>query len=406
MRCSHLQFYLKVKDSTAETRRKILFLTSRFPWPLEKGDKLRAYHFIKCISLHADVYLFALSDEKLSDKQLSAIQPYCKEVEVAVIPKFQSVLLTALSLFSEIPFQVAWFTSSSAIHKLQQFVNKHQPDRLFCHLLRMGEYAQKVNIGPAVIDYMDAFSKGMERYADAASFWIRPFARIETKRLRKYEVRLFDHFRKHSIISTQDRDCIAHPSREKISVIPNGVDLDYYKPVSTVRIYDLIFLGNMAYPPNIASAVFSVKKILPALNKVHPGCKLLIAGAAPVQEVRALTSAQVEVSGWVEDVRTVMAQSRIMIAPMLISIGLQNKILQAMAMKIPCVISTLANNAIGAKNEFEVLIADTPEEYAKQIYRLLTDENLRQSIAENAFQFVHANFNWEQNGRKLISLIE
>jgi glycosyltransferase involved in cell wall biosynthesis len=95
-----------------------------------------------------------------------------------------------------------------------------------------------------------------------------------------------------------------------------------------------------------------------------------------------------------------------MIAPMLISIGLQNKILQAMAMKIPCVISTLANNAIGATNEVSVLIADTPEDYAMQINRLLNDEDLQQRIAENAYQFVYANYNWPQIGRKLISLIE
>ncbi|HQV00220.1 MAG TPA: glycosyltransferase, partial [Bacteroidia bacterium] len=132
-----------------------------------------------------------------------------------------------------------------------------------------------------------------------------------------------------------------------------------------------------------------------------PDAKLLIAGASPTLAIKQLQSNSITVSGWVDDIRTSFAHSKIMIAPMLISIGLQNKILQAMAMKVPCIVSSLANNAVGAKHNQEVLIAATAAEYASCIISLLSDETQSQTIAENAYTFVKQNFNWQVQTQRL-----
>src|SRR5207247_11102575 len=123
-----------------------------------------------------------------------------------------------------------------------------------------------------------------------------------------------------------------------------------------------------------------------------PEASLVIAGAKPYKEIRKLQSDHIQVTGWVDDMRQYFAQSRIHLAPMLISIGLQNKILQAMAMKIPCIVSSLANNAIHALTDDCLLIADHPEDYVEKILRLLNDPTLCERISENAFQFVRKNF--------------
>ena len=387
--------YLKVTHSENKDRKRILFLTSRFPWPLEKGDKLRAYHFIKALSLKADIYLFAINETYPSQEQLQALVPYCKEIKCCRVSKFDSVLSVAGALIKSIPFQAAYFYNSGAVRELKKFIASFPVDAMFCHLLRMGPYAASINIHPSVIDYMDAFSKGMERYAATAPFWIKPAAAAETRRLAVYERELFDQFDSHTVISAQDRDCIAHPDKSDIVVLPNGVDLEYYSPMDIPKKQELIFLGNMAYAPNIASVNYAVRKILPELDKLIPGCRLLIAGATPGKEVLDLASDRVMITGWLDDVRESMASSCVMIAPMLISIGLQNKILQAMSMKIPCVVSSLANNAIGAVHNESILVADTPAEYAAQIARLLRDEQLRLRIAENAHVFVRQNFSWD-----------
>lgn len=375
---------------------KLLFLTSRFPYPVEKGDKLRAFYFIKHLSRYHDIYLFAINDQLPGEASLNKLQPYCKAIHVETITTLQSVIQMLLATTGDIPFQVAYFSSERAKKKLKIFVNKYEPEKVFCHLIRMAEYADVVTGSSGTIDYMDAFSKGVERLKEHSVWWKSVPLMMEEKRLKKYESKVFDRFRNHIIISKQDREFINHPQRKAISVIPNGVEFEYYSPRQSEKKYDLLFIGNMAYPPNIEAAMYAAKKILPLVHKQNPNITFLIAGATPVAQVRKLQTDKIKVSGWVDDVPGVFSSSRIMIAPMLISIGLQNKILQAMAMKIPCVISRLANNAIGAPENC-VLVANHPQEYASQILDLLNDPSKANRMAENAYDFVKLNFDWEKN---------
>lgn len=385
---------------------KLLFLTSRFPFPLEKGDKLRAYYLIKSLSKHFDVYLFAVNETDVTKKDLEELTPYCKAIEVGVVNKFQSVLSLAKNTFNKnVPFQVAYFYNENAMQQLRAFTEKHQPEAMFCHLIRMSEYAKQLNIQRSVLDYMDTFSKGMERRGEKSNLLMRQFITTEQLRLTNYEHGIFDKFRHKIIISKQDRDWIPHVENNKIEVVANGVDTNFYTRSAADKKYDLLFVGNLSYPPNILAVQYAAKEIMPLFKQNGKATNLLIAGATPTSEITSLASEQIIISGWVDDVRTVFNESRIMIAPMLISIGLQNKILQGMAMEIPCVISSFANNALGATPEKEVLIADTPSDYYKQIERLLNDEDLRSRITENARKFVVKNFNWDENTQKITNMI-
>jgi glycosyltransferase involved in cell wall biosynthesis len=136
-----------------------------------------------------------------------------------------------------------------------------------------------------------------------------------------------------------------------------------------------------------------------------PDMTLAIVGATPTDEISKLQAENIDIVGWVDDSRDAFNQARIMIAPMFISIGLQNKILQAMAMEIPCVITSMANNALGATPESEVLIADSPEDFKNQINRLLSDEKLYETIKLNARNFILKNFNWTENIEKINLLL-
>ncbi len=386
---------------------KILFLTSRFPFPLEKGDKLRAYHLIRSLSKHADIYLFAVNETRVPEAHVRELLPYCKAIEVAVVNKPTSIISMAFATFQlRLPFQVAYFSAPAAHMQMRAFIKKHEPNAVFCHLIRMGEYLRDLDIRPVVLDYMDTFSKGMARRAEQTSFPANLFIRAEERRLHHYEAACFKRCDRHLVISAQDRDAFSFQGKGAVEVVANGVDFAYYSPVEAVKKFDLLFIGNMAYPPNISSSTFAAKEVMPELHKLHPGASLVIAGADPVRAVRNLESEHVKVSGWVEDPRQLFGEARIMIAPMLISIGLQNKILQAMAMKLPCVISRLANNAIGAPEENCVLVADTPQEYAQQIKRLLDDEDLRLRIAENAYAFVKEHFDWDRNCDRILKLMQ
>ncbi len=385
---------------------KLLFLTSRFPFPLEKGDKLRAYYLIKALSKHFDIYLFTINETEVSKEAIDKLLPYCKAIEIGIVNKTASILSIAKNVFNKnIPFQVSYFYSNRVLKLLKDFNEKHEPESIFCHLIRMSEYAKQLNIERSVLDYMDTFSKGMERRADKSNIIMRIPIKIEQARLKRYEESIFDKFRHKIIISKQDRDWIPHSKNKTIEIVANGVDTEYYQASESSKKYDLLFVGNMSYPPNILAVHYAARKIMPIFKAAGKSTNLLIAGASPTAETMSLATNNIHISGWVDDIRTVFNESKIMIAPMLISIGLQNKILQGMAMGIPCVVSSFANNALGATPELEVLIADTPQQYYSQIERLLNDASLRLRITESARKFVIKNFNWDDNTDKIYRMI-
>jgi polysaccharide biosynthesis protein PslH len=383
---------------------KLLFLTSRFPFPLEKGDKLRAYYLIKGLSKYYDIYLFAIHENEPHPDWIEAVSPFCSSIQTGIIPKWKSVL----NLFnpSRTPFQVSYFYNDKVMQQIKEFADQSKATILYCHLIRMAEYGCKLNIEYKILDYMDAFSKGMERIKNQGVWWMRIPAYMEWKRLRKYETEVFELFNHKIIISEQDREHIPHSKKAEIQIIANGVDFDYFKPKESTKKYDLLFNGNMSYPPNIASTLYTVEELLPVIKQAIPAITFLIAGATPTSKIRSLESEGITVSGWMEDIREAFYSSRIMIAPMLISIGLQNKILQAMSMKIPCVISTMANNALGATHDKEVFVANTPEEYKKYIDLLLTDKVKSEQITNAALEFVHKKFNWDQSVKDIIFKID
>ena len=385
------------------SKQKLLFLTSRFPFPLEKGDKLRAYYLIKELSKYYDICLFAVNEEEPKSKWIEALSPYCLHIRTGVISKNRSIF--NLLRLKKTPFQVAYFYDHKISEQIQQFAQECDATILYCHLIRMAEYGRKLNIKYKILDYMDAFSKGMERIKNQGVWWMRIPAYFEWKRLVKYEHEVFNVFQHKIIISEQDRDLIPHPQHSEIQVIPNGVDFDYFKPKETEKKYDLLFNGNMSYAPNIASTIYTVEELLPEIKKTYPAITFFIAGATPTVKIQNLANNGITVSGWMEDIRDSFYTSKILIAPMLISIGLQNKILQAMAMKIPCVISTMANNALGATHEKEVFVANTPEEYSRYIHLLLTDKEKYSQLTNAAYVFVRKNFNWEQCTKDIIQKI-
>ncbi|MCO6498944.1 MAG: glycosyltransferase [Vicingus serpentipes] len=384
---------------------KIFVLLSRFPYPLEKGDKLRAFHQIKELSKNHEIILCALSDIKVDQKSIAVLSAYCSEIKIIKLSKFKIFwnLLIQL-LFTNQSLQVAYFYNKSAQKKIDAYLSKYQPDHIYCQLIRVAEYVKHSSI-KKTIDYMDALARGMERRVEYAPFYLKPFLKMEAIRLKRYEHFIFDYFDNHVIISNQDKELIVHLNNDAIEVVPNGVDYDTYQTKNLPKKYDLIFAGNMAYPPNVDSVLYLVKHIMPLIWKNNPDINLVIAGADPDKKVLQLKSNKVIVTGWVEDISNYYASSKVFIAPMQIGTGLQNKLLEAMAMQLPCITSTLANNALGATNQQNILIGNTPEEYAQHALELLNNNELHQKIASNGNQFVKENYTWEGSTSILEKLI-
>ncbi|MGB1040562.1 MAG: glycosyltransferase [Flavobacteriales bacterium] len=384
--------------------KKLLVITSRFPYPLDKGDKLRAFHQIKALSFTCEIHLISLSDKKISDGDLSQLEKYCASVKVYKLNKIESIISLVGALFNNRPFQVALFYNKSIHKKIKKITREINPDHIYCQLIRCSEYVKDEFDIRKTIDYMDVLSKGIQRRISSSPFYLKRLLRIEAERLKTYENIMYEYFDNHTIISLQDQELIYQTERENIAIIPNGIDTEFFNPNdNSEKNHELLFNGNMQYEPNVKSAIYIVNNILPLVQKKYPNTKLLISGTSPTKEVLNLNSDTVTVSGWMDDIRDAYNQAQIFIAPMQIGTGLQNKLLEAMAMKMPCVTSKLANNALKATPDKEILIGNSREEYAQLIIELLENDFKKNEIGENGQRYVQSNFNWQSSTKKLLT---
>ena len=374
---------------------KIFVLLPRIPYPLEKGDKLRAFNQIKQLAKHNEIVLCALNDNaKVSEQDaFHALQPYCQSINFIKITKPQILLGLVRAFFKGLPMQCGYFYNRKAAKRIDALIAKHKPDMLFGQLLRVAEYIRYKDL-PKTIDYQDIFSYGMKRRADIASFVTRPIYNMEYRRLCRYEAAIFEDFDVRTIISEPDRDLFPHERRDEILVIPNGVDHDYFKPQGQEKKYDLVFTGNMSYPPNVNAVDYLANEILPIVWKTRPETTLYIAGATPDPKVKKAASDRIIVSGWLDDIRDAYAQSRVFIAPMRIGTGLQNKLLEAMSMRLPATTSPLANASLGAKPDQEILVGSNAEEMAQHIITLLTDKEKADHLALAGYNFTNRVYDW------------
>ena len=373
---------------------KIFVLLPRIPYPLEKGDKLRAYNQIKQLAKNNEIVLCALNDKKIDEqKAFHALQPYCSSINFIRISKIQVLIGLVRAFFKGWPMQCGYFYNRKAAKKIDALIAKHKPDMLFGQLVRVAQYIRHKDI-PKAIDYQDVFSYGIKRRRDIAGFLTRPIFNKEYKRLCRYEAAVFDEFDVKTIISESDRDLIPHPKKDEILIIPNGVDHEYFKPRQEEKKYDIVFTGNMSYAPNVNAVDYLANEILPLVWKTLPEAKMYIAGATPDPKVKKATCDRIIVSGWLDDIRDAYAQSRVFIAPMRIGTGLQNKLLEAMSMGIPAITTPLANASLGAKPDEEILVGNNAEELAQHIITLLTDTPKANQIAQAGFEFTNRVYDW------------
>lgn len=374
---------------------KILVLLSRFPYPLEKGDKLRAYHQIRCLSEKHDIILVALHEDEVSDEALQQVQPFCQRIYLLHQPKWRSFTNIIRSFFNGTPLQCGYFYSKKNHREIKRILREEQPDRIYCQLFRMAEYVKDVPI-KKVIDFQDAFSKGMWRRYEKANLFLKPFFKMEWRRVCRYEEAIFDKFDSRTIITEVDRDLIPHARRDEIVIVHNGVLFDQFQYRGENKSCDLIFSGNMGYAPNVDAAEYLAKEIFPPLRARFPGLKLVLCGASPAPRVQALRADGVTVTGWVDSMRDWYAMARVFVAPMRMGTGLQNKLLEAMSMQLPCVTSPLAGKPLeNAEAAGAVVTCSTTEEYIETIARLLQDADYYRKLSERGNQYVHGKYDWK-----------
>jgi polysaccharide biosynthesis protein PslH len=375
-------------------RMEILVIAPRFPWPLEKGDKLRLFQQIRHLSRAHAIHLFALSHQPVSEEALAALRPYCRSLAVHPIALWRLPWNLLRGVIRGLPFSVAYFTDTGALRHLDAFYREVGPDLVYAQLARSGEYLARLP-HPRVIDLMDAFSAIAEQRARLGSWWLRPFLRWESLLLAAYERRLARITDRQVFIAARDRQLLDPAEAWPALIVPNGIDTEYFQPQPAGPDQaDLVFVGNLGYFPNVAAARYLVRVILPLIWKTRPATSVLIAGARPAPAVRALAGDKVRVEGWLPDIRTAYAAGRIFVAPLFQGAGQQNKILEAMAMGIPVITTSHVRKGIHSGDGEVLILADAPQDFAEQILTLLEDPQHRADLARKGLQFISENHSW------------
>lgn len=386
---------------------KIVIITPRVPKILDKGDKLRIFYQIKHLSISNEIHLISLStnNHALINKDL---EKYITSFHVIKTSKIKRILnLIFYSITKKIPFQVAYYFSKKNKKIIDKIITNLEPDYIYCQLIRTSEYVKNRHENK-IIDFMDCFSIGLKRRSEKSNFFMKMIVLFEYKRVKEYESKIFDFFKNHTIISEVDQKYINHKKKSEIAIIPNGIDLTYFKRKSKKYTTNtIIFVGNMSYKPNVLAAKFICEKILPIVEKKVKNTKVIIAGSSPNRLVRKLAkkNKNIIITGFINDIRDAYEKGTVFIAPMFIGSGLQNKLLEAMSMKLPCITTELANKSLNATKN-EIIIANNEKEFAKHCIELFNNKEKTLNLIENGYKFVKSKFDWKKSTEEINKLIK
>ncbi len=386
---------------------KIVIITPRVPEILDKGDKLRIFYQIKYLSISHEIHLISLGSNK-NEKLNKELKKYVASFHIITTSKNKRIFnLIYYSITTKMPLQVSYYYSRVNKKKINKIISNLKPDYIYCQLIRTAEYV-KDRHEEKVIDFMDCFSLGLKRRAKTSNFLIKNIINFEYRRVQKYESEIFNFFKKHSIISKFDRENINHRQNKKIIIVENGIDTDHFQRKKNIyKKNTIIFVGNMSYRPNVIAAKFICKKILPLVEMEIKNTKVIIAGSNPNKEVKELSklNKNIQITGFIKDIRTAYEKGTVFIAPMFIGSGLQNKLLEAMSMKIPCITTELANRSLNASKN-EIIIASNEHQFAKSCIKLFNNKEKSLNIIENGYKFVKSKFNWEKSTNKINKLLK
>ena len=398
---------------------RILFVAPYVPSLI----RVRPFQFIRSLAgLGHKITLVALgTDGAQADAEaLEAITPYCEAAHVVPLSKHKAALRCALRLATPTPLWAAYCFSPEMERLLQTLVAEQTFDVAHVEHLRAAHFAPVLKGRlPLVFDAVDCITELQDQLmrADGRGPLGRLLSWEEHVKLRRYEPKMAALFDRILITSESDAGCMQSLAESRglslpIDVIPNGVDLDYFRspPGGTLVPGNIVFSGKMSYAANRDAALYFCAEIFPIIRKEHPPATLTLAGSGPTADLHALAArpnSGIEVTGRVPDLRPFLARASAAVCPLRLGVGIQNKVLEAMAMGKALVATPLASRPLqaGAPGE-SFCVADTPLAFATQLLHLLRQPDEAARLGANARRYVETWHNWHTLACRLTALYE
>ena len=387
---------------------KILFVTPYIPSLV----RVRPYNILHALVKRGhEVTLLTLQPPGDEGEALPQLQHWCEDVVVVPHSRQQTLLNGLRALSGSLPVQAAYSYSPDFVQVAQTVVKRQAFDIAHVEHLRGAVLADALGDMPVVFDSVDSISLLFEKVLqDAPSLKSRLMAMLDLSRTRQFEGQLTQRFEEVAVTSAVDRQALIElgSSAEHVTVIPNGVDLDYFQPQPLERDpATLVFTGKMSYHANIAAVQDLVNEIMPIVWAECPDAHLKIVGKDPSPVIQMLGEhSNITVTGFVPDMRPYLAQATVAVSTVRYGVGIQNKVLEAMAMAAPVVCSPQACSALQAQPGQDLLVGEGPEKIARHILQLLASPEKRSAIGTAGHEYVKAHQTWDRSAQLFESLYE
>ena len=392
---------------------KLLYLVHRIPYPPNKGDKIRSFHFLQALAQEFQVFLGAFVDDVNDRQYVESLQPFCQESFcVNLYPKLQKIRSLQGFLSGE-ALSLPYYRNAELQAWVDKTIAEQDIQRVLIFSSPMAQYVEKYSALHVVADFVDVDSDKWRQYAANKPWPASWIYKREAEKLLAFEKRFSAQASATLFVSEQEADLfktLAPELSEKIGFVNNGVDSESFNPaLSFASPFSdqhkcIVFTGAMDYWANVDAVVWFAKFVFPLIKQSLPNARFYIVGSKPLKAVQqlAVIDSAVIVTGRVEDVKPYVAHADIVVAPLRIARGIQNKVLEAMSMAKAIVASSAAMEGIPFSADLNVAIADEPEYFAEQVLAYLQMPSVSMPINRD---YVQANFNWRQNGDKLCRLL-
>lgn len=370
-------------------------------------------------SLGHEVVVFTLGSNRQDLLDVQTLKNKCSDVHYYAQPVWRSLMNSVVALPSNRPLQSVYSWQAGMARQVFQRVSQKEFDIVHVEHLRGSRYGvflkSKFPSMPIVWDSVDCISHLFQQASShSRSFFGKFMTRFELPRTKNAEGNLICHFDHVLVTSSADRNALlelapADKCPSQISVLPNGVDLDYFHPNPEIQrdVETILFSGKMSYHANISMVKYLVTDIMPRIWKTRPAARLCIVGKDPPSDIKEFEqNPLITVTGTVTDIRPFLWRATVSVVPLLYGAGIQNKILEAMATGTPVVTTSRSLSALHVQAGEELLVANTPDEFSQIIIQLIEDRNLQHKVGNAGAAYTKTHHRWTAISTRLVDLYQ
>ena len=387
---------------------EILFLAHRIPFPPDRGDKIRSHHILKALARLAPVHVGTFADDEQDADPEAELATVAKSYHLA--RRGKPLALAGLqALAARQPVSIAAFANDDLRRWVNETLHRHPIATIYAFSSQMAQYIPRDFDGRVVMDFVDVDSAKFDAYAAKAAQPLRTIYAREARLLAKYEAEVARRAALSLFVTEEEAALFrarldpATRASARVEALGNGIDCALYDPDAVAPAPELadaagphlLFSGQMDYPPNVAAVVRFATRVMPTIRASLPEARFQIIGRRPAPAVTALDGVEnTRVWGRVEDMRPWLAAADLVVAPLEIARGVQNKVLEAMAMRRPVLASPEAATGIAARDGVELAIEGSDEGLAACALGLLAAPATRTAMGEAARHFVLTRQSW------------